>query len=184
LGKKSSEGGVRNVTVKTTEFTGTENGLRIKTWGRPSDGYVRGVLFEHALMKDVRNPIIINQNYCPHHNDCPNEVIKLHVLAPPIAVRFTSIHACMHVCRPAGGANQNPAWFQESGVKISGVTYDDIRGTSATPVAVAFDCSPSNPCSGITLKNVKLTYVSGHARSSCKHADGRSSGFIVPPSCL
>ncbi|CAL5414222.1 unnamed protein product [Camellia sinensis] len=27
----------------------TENGVRTKTWGRPSNGFVRGVLFQHAM---------------------------------------------------------------------------------------------------------------------------------------
>lgn len=75
LGKSYDEDGVQNVTVSNTEFTGTENGLRIKSWGRASNGFVRGVTFEHALMRDVENPIIINQNYCPHEHDCPGQVI-------------------------------------------------------------------------------------------------------------
>ncbi|KAG8077282.1 hypothetical protein GUJ93_ZPchr0007g4815 [Zizania palustris] len=78
LGKESEERGVENVTVSVAVFVGTENGLRIKTWGRAvrSGAYVRGVVFEHALMRDVRNPIIIDQNYCPNHGGqgCPHQV--------------------------------------------------------------------------------------------------------------
>ncbi|XP_073014281.1 polygalacturonase-like [Typha latifolia] len=146
LGKGYEEKGVENVTVKTTLFTGTENGLRIKTWGRPSDGYVRGVVFEHALMQNVQNPIIIDQNYCPNNRGCPEE--------------------------------------KSSGVKISQVMYTDIRGTSASQVAVDFDCSKSNPCSGIGLQDIKLTYGNKPADASCKNAGGTASGFLVPPSCL
>jgi polygalacturonase len=55
---------VENVTVTGAAFVATDNGLRlrIKTWARARvDGaYVRGVVFEHALMHDVRNPIIID----------------------------------------------------------------------------------------------------------------------------
>lgn len=74
LGKGLEEEGVQNVTVKTVVFTGTQNGLRIKSWARPSSGFVRGVVFQHAVMKDVQNPIIIDQNYCPHNEDCPSQV--------------------------------------------------------------------------------------------------------------
>ncbi|KAF7039091.1 hypothetical protein CFC21_049157 [Triticum aestivum] len=61
---------VQNVTVKTTWFTGTSNGLRIKTWGSSKQGFVRGVTFEDATMTGVHNPIIIDQNYCPQKVGC------------------------------------------------------------------------------------------------------------------
>ena len=81
---------VQNVTVKTTWFTGTMNGLRIKTWARAKveGAYVRGVVFEHALMHDMRNPIIIDQSYCPNHGGgagCPHQV----------RARVRHRHACM-----------------------------------------------------------------------------------------
>ncbi|KAK9082803.1 hypothetical protein Scep_029274 [Stephania cephalantha] len=44
LGKAANEQGVQNVTVKTATFSGSENGVRIKTWARPSTGYVKGRL--------------------------------------------------------------------------------------------------------------------------------------------
>ena len=65
---------MQNVTVKTVTFTGTQNGVRIKTWAKPSNGFVRGVLFQHATMINVQNPIIIEQNYCPDNTNCPNQV--------------------------------------------------------------------------------------------------------------
>ena len=74
LGWDLQEAGVQNVTVKSSTFTGSQNGVRIKTWARSSNGFVRDVLFQHAVMINVQNPIIIDQNYCPHNNDCPNQV--------------------------------------------------------------------------------------------------------------
>ncbi|XP_078168094.1 polygalacturonase-like [Carex rostrata] len=146
LGKGYNERGVQNVTVKTTMFTGTQNGLRIKTWGRPTDAFVRGVIFEHSVMENVQNPIIIDQNYCPDNKGCP---------------------------------------AQNSGVTISQVTYTDIHGSSASKVAVKFDCSPTNPCSGIKLQDIKLTYSGAQpAEASCTHVVGSASGFVIPHSCL
>uniref|UniRef100_J3L210 Exopolygalacturonase n=2 Tax=Oryza brachyantha TaxID=4533 RepID=J3L210_ORYBR len=150
LGKESEERGVENVTVSGATFVGTENGLRIKTWGRAarSSAYVRGVVFEHALMRDVSNPIIIDQNYCPNDGG----------------------HGCPH---------------QSSDVQISGVTYTDIQGSSASQVAVKFDCSASKPCSGLGLQDIKLTFDGGKpTEATCQHADGTASGVLVPPSCL
>uniref|UniRef100_A0A1D1YA19 Exopolygalacturonase n=1 Tax=Anthurium amnicola TaxID=1678845 RepID=A0A1D1YA19_9ARAE len=88
LGKDYDEEGVQNVTVRSVVFTGTENGVRIKSWGRPSTGFVRGVAFEHALMRDVENPIIIDQNYCPHNRGCPNQKSGVQISQ----VRFYDIH--------------------------------------------------------------------------------------------
>ncbi|GAB4858927.1 hypothetical protein Ancab_010400 [Ancistrocladus abbreviatus] len=145
LGKDSNEPGVHNVTVTTATFTGTENGVRIKSWGRPSNGFVQRVLFQHITMINVQNPIIIDQNYCPDNNGCPGQV---------------------------------------SGVRISDVTYQDIHGSSATQVAVKFDCSSRYPCSKIRLQDVKLTYNNQPATSSCNHAGGSTYGLVVPRSCL
>nr|CAD1819909.1 unnamed protein product [Ananas comosus var. bracteatus] len=145
LGDTPSESGVQNITVTSVVFTGTQNGLRIKTWGKPYSGFVKDVTFEHAVMQNVQNPIIVDQNYCPGDVNCPD---------------------------------------QSSGIKISGLAYTDIQGTSATQLAVKFDCSASNPCSGITMQDIKLTYQNQNAQSYCKNAGGSTSGFIIPPSCL
>ncbi|XP_022880536.1 polygalacturonase-like [Olea europaea var. sylvestris] len=74
LGWELQEPGVQNITVKSATFTGTQNGVRVKTWARPSKGFVKYVLFQHIAMVNVENPIIINQNYCPDNNNCPNQV--------------------------------------------------------------------------------------------------------------
>ncbi|XP_055805275.1 polygalacturonase-like [Solanum dulcamara] len=145
LGWKQQELGVQNVTVKSVTFTGTTNGVRVKTWARPSNGFVRGVLYQHIVMVNVKNPIIIDQNYCPNHESCPH---------------------------------------QGSGIKISDVTYEDIRGTSATEVAVKLDCSKTNPCSGITLEDVNLSYKNQPTQASCVNARGRVSGLEKPTNCL
>ncbi|XP_010277790.1 PREDICTED: polygalacturonase-like [Nelumbo nucifera] len=140
LAKDKNEQGVQNVTVKDSTLTGTDNGLRIKSWARPSNGFVRGVLYQNIIMNNVKNPILIDQKYCPN-NRCPK---------------------------------------QSSGVKISQVTYRNIKGTSATQVAVKFDCSSSNPCRGIRLEDVKLTYQKGAVQSSCVNAGGTAGGLVMP----
>ena len=73
LGQNQQETGVQNVTVKTVNFTDTQNGVRIKSWARPSNGFARNVIFQHVNMMNVENPIIIDQNYCPS-GGCPNQV--------------------------------------------------------------------------------------------------------------
>ncbi|XP_031482812.1 polygalacturonase-like [Nymphaea colorata] len=145
LGKAANEAGVQNVTVKNVMFSGSTNGLRIKSWARSSTGFAKGIVFDGATMNNVANPIIIDQHYCPNNQGCTN---------------------------------------QNSGVKISQVTYNNIKGTSATQVAVDFSCSASVPCQGIKMSNVQLTYKGQPAKASCDHAFGSSSGSVSPPSCL
>ncbi|XP_027166785.1 polygalacturonase-like [Coffea eugenioides] len=145
LGKDFEEEGVQNVTVKNVTFKNTQNGVRIKSWGRPSKGFVKDVLFQHVTMINVQNPILIDQNYCPDNINCPGQV---------------------------------------SGIKINDVTYQDIHGTSATAIAVRFDCSKKNPCIGIRLEDVKLTYKNQPAKSSCANAAGTTLGLLGPDSCL
>ncbi|KAK4254719.1 hypothetical protein QN277_010058 [Acacia crassicarpa] len=52
------------VTVKAVNLIGTQNGVRIKSWGKPSNGFVRRIIFQNIIMLGVQNPIIIDQNYC------------------------------------------------------------------------------------------------------------------------
>ncbi|KAL4336425.1 hypothetical protein AHAS_Ahas12G0008900 [Arachis hypogaea] len=75
LGKELEEAGAENVTVKTVTFTGTENGVRIKSWGRPSNGFARNIIFQHLTMINVQNPIVIDQNYCPNEKGCPGQLL-------------------------------------------------------------------------------------------------------------
>ncbi|KAK9103119.1 hypothetical protein Sjap_020373 [Stephania japonica] len=99
LGKNQNEQGVQNVTVKTAVFTGTQNGVRIKTWAKPNQGFVRGVL--------------------------------------------------------------------------------NITGSSASEMAVNFDCSKTNPCTGIVLDIVDLTYESNPATASCTSVVGSATGPVL-----
>uniref|UniRef100_A0A0D3C654 Polygalacturonase n=1 Tax=Brassica oleracea var. oleracea TaxID=109376 RepID=A0A0D3C654_BRAOL len=64
LGRSEDEQGVENVIVSNVDFMSTDNGVRIKTWGKDSKSFVRNIVFQHINMKMVKNPIIINQHYC------------------------------------------------------------------------------------------------------------------------
>uniref|UniRef100_J3N784 Polygalacturonase n=1 Tax=Oryza brachyantha TaxID=4533 RepID=J3N784_ORYBR len=151
LGDTPEQVAVRNITVKGAALAGTTNGLRIKTWAKANSGAVSGVAFSGVVMSGVRNPIIVDQNYCPGNVSCPTE---------------------------------------GSGIKISNVSYTDVEGTSATAVAVRFECSPSQPCEEITMRDVRLRYRPPEgeeeqpAESLCRNAQGVAFGENDPPSCL
>ncbi|RLN29621.1 hypothetical protein C2845_PM05G18070 [Panicum miliaceum] len=67
LGKGNTRAEVSNITVDGAHVSGTMFGARIKTW-QGGSGFVRGVRFLNMAMDGVRNPIVIDQNYCttPH----------------------------------------------------------------------------------------------------------------------
>lgn len=77
LGWGVNEDGVENVTLTNSRFTGSDNGVRIKSWARPSNSFVRNVLFQNLIMNNVQNPIIVDQNYCPNNQGCPRQVYIL-----------------------------------------------------------------------------------------------------------
>ncbi|KAG8075301.1 hypothetical protein GUJ93_ZPchr0006g44634 [Zizania palustris] len=157
LGRNAGEADVRRLRVSNCTIVGTANGVRIKTWRhgggapRPSSA-VSGLVFEDIVMSRVRNPIIIDQEYCPY--------------------------AYCH--QP--GQRQRP-----SVVKISDVKFRNIRGVSATQVAVKLSCSAASPCRGLELRDIDLRYVRrGVATvSRCANvAGGVAGGKLVPPSCI
>ncbi|KAL4388546.1 hypothetical protein GQ457_09G026950 [Hibiscus cannabinus] len=182
LAKDLKEEGVQNVTVKKATFSNTQNGLRIKSWARPSTGFVEGVRFMDSMMRNVQNPIVINQNYCPRNENCLDQMSQKSHFYFRIIV---------------------------SGVKIKDIMSTYVRGTSSTPVAIKFDCSTKNPCTGWRTRferpcpleqglfntahkeyfswrgfsNVNLTYLNKAAQSFCSNVVGKAVDLVRPNSC-
>ncbi|XP_030551776.1 exopolygalacturonase-like [Rhodamnia argentea] len=65
LGRYPNEADVIGLSVRSCTMVGTQNGLRIKTWASPLKSSVQNISFHDITMKDVLNPIIIDQEYCP-----------------------------------------------------------------------------------------------------------------------
>ncbi|KAK4748931.1 hypothetical protein SAY87_015517 [Trapa incisa] len=114
---------VSNVLVNRARISGTTNGVRIKTW-QGGSGYAKNIVFQNIVMRNVSNPIIIDQNYCDQEEPCHQ---------------------------------------QASAVQVSNIVYKNIRGTSASEVAIKMDCSKSHPCSGIRMVDIGISRVSSAA---------------------
>ncbi|KAG2578059.1 exopolygalacturonase-like [Panicum virgatum] len=76
LGRYAGEGDVTRVHIRDMTFTGTMNGVRIKTWeNSPTKSNAAHMVFENLVMNDVQNPIIIDQKYCPYYN-CEHKYVS------------------------------------------------------------------------------------------------------------
>ncbi|KAL6643537.1 hypothetical protein ACP70R_018303 [Stipagrostis hirtigluma subsp. patula] len=63
LGDDNSKAQVSNITIDTAHLTETMFGARIKSW-QGGSGYAKDIKFLNLVMDNVKNPIIIDQNYC------------------------------------------------------------------------------------------------------------------------
>ncbi|CAN8317895.1 unnamed protein product [Cochlearia groenlandica] len=63
LGDDNSKAFVSGVTVDGAKLSGTDNGVRIKTY-QGGSGTASNIIFQNIEMDNVKNPIIIDQDYC------------------------------------------------------------------------------------------------------------------------
>ncbi|KAK7401546.1 hypothetical protein VNO78_13110 [Psophocarpus tetragonolobus] len=150
LGNNDAETNVEDIVVKSCNFSGTSNGLRIKTWAAPLNITlnVSNLIYQDISMNEVQNPIVIDQKYCPEHN-------------------------CDHQ--------------ENSHVQINNVTYKNIQGSSATDIAVNFNCSRIKPCQDIIVDNIRLWPYGGKGKqltNYCFKVSGASYGTQIPTSCI
>lgn len=74
LGKYQNEEDVRDIVVSNCVLKNTDNGLRIKTWApSQSSTLVSNVTYSNINVINVKNPIIIDQYYCPN-GECKKNV--------------------------------------------------------------------------------------------------------------
>ncbi|KAL2511637.1 Polygalacturonase QRT2 [Abeliophyllum distichum] len=74
--------------------------------------------------------------------------------------------------------------WQKSAVQVENVMYKNIRGTSASEVAMKFDCSETIACKGIVLQNVNLTGQAGRiAKATCNNLKLDYRVASISPRC-
>ncbi|KAK9132349.1 hypothetical protein Scep_011877 [Stephania cephalantha] len=94
LGKYTNEEPVKGVVVQHCTLIGTDNGVRIKTWpDSPKQGIATNLTFDDIIMKNVQNPIIIDQQYCPF-GSCNQKKSSLIQISK---VKFNNIQAHRHL---------------------------------------------------------------------------------------
>ncbi|KAF3583691.1 hypothetical protein F2Q69_00032186 [Brassica cretica] len=129
LGANNSEAYVSNVVVNKATLIGTTNGVRIKTW-QGGHGVAKNIIFQDIIMKNVTNPIIINQDYCDRVESCPQQKSAVQVSnvlykniqgtsSRPVAVKFE----CSKSIPCQGISMQN--------VKLVDQTQQDVVSTAS-----------------------------------------------------
>ncbi|XP_070665800.1 polygalacturonase-like isoform X6 [Malus domestica] len=74
-----------------------------------------------------------------------------------------------------------PCKEQRSAVEVKNVVYKNIKGTSASDVAIKFDCSKSFPCLGIILQDINLQHEGRKtAKALCNNVNVTSIGVVCP----
>ncbi|CAH9062793.1 unnamed protein product [Cuscuta europaea] len=147
LGAGNSKAYVSNVIVNGAKLSRTTNGVRIKTW-QGGSGSASNIKFQNIKMYDVKNPIIIDQNYCDQNKPCKDN--------------------------------------KKSNVEVKNVVYENISGTSATEMAIDFDCDKRHSCRGIVLRDVNLKREGGgEAKATCRnvHFNNDIANDNVSPQC-
>ncbi|KAJ0039080.1 hypothetical protein Pint_23994 [Pistacia integerrima] len=77
---------------------------------------------------------------------------------------------------------EDPCTDQASAVQISNVLYKNIKGTSASEVAIKFDCSKSSACQGILMQDVVFgsQYKGEAAKALCLNVNLKKRGSFRP----
>ncbi|KAL0560155.1 hypothetical protein IC582_000549 [Cucumis melo] len=115
-------------------------------------------------------------------------------MASPIAGTATNMHfldiIIVNVSNPILIDQEYYPWNQcnrkiPSKIKINKVSFKNIRGTSATPVAVKLFCSSNLPCKEVKVANIDLVSngIKGSLTSECMNVKPIILGIQNPPIC-
>ncbi|KAJ9559259.1 hypothetical protein OSB04_013873 [Centaurea solstitialis] len=158
---------------------GPGHGIRINYWkfGRKQPlRDVEGIYVKHCNFTETQNGARIKswQGGSGYARDITFEHIGLYKVFNPIII---DQHYCPH------NKNCPP---ESTAVNISNIHYKFFQGTSASKVAINFDCSNKIPCSGISLDQINImSFVKGESTTAkCNNAYGIVSSTEPNVTCL
>ncbi|KAK2975713.1 hypothetical protein RJ640_010772 [Escallonia rubra] len=159
--------------VQATDITcGPGHGISIGSLGSTnSEAYVSDVTVNRAKLSGTTNGVRIKtwQGGSGSASNIKFQNIDMHDVSNPIIID-------QNYCDQDEPCNQ-----QGSAVQVKNVVYQNIKGTSASDVAIKFDCSKSFPCQGIVLEEINLVKQGGKAaKAACSNVRLNQMGGVSP----
>ncbi|KAJ6762208.1 POLYGALACTURONASE [Salix koriyanagi] len=156
---------------------GPGHGISVGSLGRyPNEKPVSGIFVKNCTISNTANGVRIKSWPDLYGGDASNmhfEDIVMNNVQNPVAVdqEYCPWNQC--------------SLKAPSKVKISDVSFKNIRGTSATPVVVKLACSSGIPCEKVELADINLVYSGseGPAKSQCSNVKPIISGIMSASGC-
>ncbi|XP_075645652.1 exopolygalacturonase-like [Castanea sativa] len=168
--------GSQNVTINQVTC-GPGHGISVGSLGKyPNEQPVSGIRVIGGTLSGTTNGVRIKtwpSSPPGTASDMHFENVIMNNVANPILID-------QGYCPNGQCSNKSP-----SKVKISNVSFKNIRGTSSTKEAVQLICSKSVPCQQVVVADVDLAFkgAGGSATSTCVNVMPTLSGKQNPPAC-
>ncbi|KAK7285588.1 hypothetical protein RJT34_20364 [Clitoria ternatea] len=165
--------GSRN--VEAIDITcGPGHGISIGSLGAgKSKEFVSGVIVNRAKISGTKNGVRIKtwQGGSGSARNIQFQNIEMDNVTNPIIIN-------QNYC----DKKKKPCKKGKSAVQIKNVLYQNITGTSATDIAVKFDCSENFPCQEIVMQNIDLQCerVDDDAKALCENVEVSYLGHVNP----
>ncbi|KAL4181928.1 hypothetical protein AMTRI_Chr12g273520 [Amborella trichopoda] len=169
--------GTTQVTMSNV-FCGPGHGISVGSLGKfPKEEDVQGIHVENCTISDTTNGLRIKtwaDSASSSASGFAYEDIVMNNVANPIII---DQQYCPYSSCPQKGPSR---------LKISDISFKNIRGTTSSKVAVNLLCSEAFPCQNVKLDDIKLEYNKQGETStaSCTNVKGVSAGVQMPPTCL
>lgn len=139
LGKSNEWSEVHDVIVDHVSLSGTQNGVRIKTW-QGGAGFATKITFQNVWMENVSNPIIIDQYYCDAAEPCRNQTSAVSV----DNISFVSI-------KGTSASEEAIRLACSDSIPCQGLYLEDIQLISYTSVTTSFCWNAQGTTSGLVF---------------------------------
>lgn len=162
----------------TNVICGPGHGISVGSLGKyNSDKDVSDIMVSRCNIKGTTNGVRIKTWQKSYPLTCRNftfQNIKMDNVLNPIII---DQEYCPYGNGRCGGQSTS------SQVSIRDVTYDTIKGSSASQVAINLKCSKSHPCKNLRFRNVNLKYNRGTTQSTCLNVANPNMNSVYPLTC-